>query len=199
MRKAARLIAALALLSAAPAQALNGAETSAEARARAPALFDAATGLRIARYRAPTPGDVPGGRTIDAEAVGAAAAAGAALIDVGAAGAGVFFEDDGEWVGSEEHATIPGAIWLPEVGRGVLAPEIEAYFREALARITGDDRSRRLIFFCIADCWMSWNAVQRAASWGYAAADWFPLGVDGWAEIGGALAPVQPMRVAPAR
>jgi len=193
MKAAPRLIAALALLAGAAAQA----ETSAEARARAPELFDPATGLRITRYRAPTPQDIPGALALDADAVRAAAAAGAALIDVASAGAGVYFEEDGAWVGSEDHATIPGAIWLPEVGRGALSPEIEAYFRAALARITGGDMTRRLVFFCIADCWMSWNAAQRAASWGYPASDWFPLGVDGWAESGGARVPASPMAVAP--
>lgn len=193
MTAAARLIAALALLLGAAAQA----ETSAEARARAPELFDPATGLRIDRYRAPTPQDIPGAQALDTDAVRAAAAAGAALIDVVAAGAGVYFEGEGEWVGWTAHDTIPGAVWLPEVGRGALTPEIEAYFRAALARITGGDRARRLVFFCIADCWMSWNAAQRAASWGHAAADWYPLGTDGWADSGGELVPASPMAVAP--
>jgi PQQ-dependent catabolism-associated CXXCW motif protein len=31
---------------------------------------------------------------------------------------------------------IPGSIWLPDVGRGTLSPELEAWFRAELERIT---------------------------------------------------------------
>ena len=60
--------------------------------------------------------------------------------------------------------SIPGAIWLPNVGFGALAPETEAYFR---ARPRGGDggtiRTRPIVIFCMRDCWMSWNAAKRGA------------------------------------
>jgi PQQ-dependent catabolism-associated CXXCW motif protein len=185
--------AALLALAAAPACA----ESAAAHRARTPALFDAATGYRIDRHRAPTPDDAPGARTLDGAAMRAAAAAGAILIDVTAEGAGVWFEGDGEWVGHAAHETAEGAVWLPQVGHGRLPPDVEAYFRAALARLTGGEPSRPLVIFCHADCWMSWNAAKRAAAWGHEAVGWAPLGIEGWAEAGGALAPAAPYALPP--
>jgi PQQ-dependent catabolism-associated CXXCW motif protein len=185
----------LALLAMAAAPA--GAESAAAHRARTPALFDPATGYRIDRHRAPTPDDAPGAITLDGAAMRAAAAAGAVLIDVTAEGAGVWFESDGEWVGHAGHATADGAVWLPQVGHGRLTPEIEAYFRAALARLTAGDPSRPVVIFCHADCWMSWNAAIRAASWGHEAVRWAPLGVEGWVEAGGALAAATPYALPP--
>ena len=34
--------------------------------------------------------------------------------------------------------------------------------RSATAGIHG----RPIVFYCLADCWMSWNAAKGAASWG---------------------------------
>jgi PQQ-dependent catabolism-associated CXXCW motif protein len=127
----------------------------------------------------------------------AAAARGAILIDVTAEGAGVWFDGDGEWVGHRDHMTAEGAVWLPQTGHGRLPPDIEAYFGGALARLTGDDLSRPMVIFCHADCWMSWNAAIRAASLGYAAVSWAPLGVEGWVAAGGALAPAAPYALPP--
>jgi PQQ-dependent catabolism-associated CXXCW motif protein len=168
------------------------AETSAEARARAPELFDAA-GLRIDRQRAPTPDDVPGGRVLDPEGVRAAQAAGALLIDVSAEGSGEFF--DGEWIGYAARETIPGAVWLPRVGFAAPEPELEAWFAAALDRLTEGDRGRALVFFCIVDCWLSWNAVQRAERLGWANGAWAPLGADGWRDRGWPLAVAEPYRL----
>jgi PQQ-dependent catabolism-associated CXXCW motif protein len=173
------------------------AESTAAHRARTPDLFDPATGYRIDRHRAPTPDDAPGAATVDGAAMRAEAAGGAILIDVTAEGAGAWFESDGEWVGHADHATAEGAVWLPQTGHGRLSPEIESYFRGALARLTEGDASRSIVVFCHADCWMSWNAAIRAASWGYAAVSWAPLGVEGWVEAGGALSPAAPYPLKP--
>lgn len=88
--------------------------------------------------------------------------------------------------------SIPGSAWLANVGYGKLAPDMETYFRRSLEALTGGDRNRRLVFFCLADCWMSWNAAKRALSWGYTAVDWYPAGTDGWAEAGLPLEEVTP-------
>jgi PQQ-dependent catabolism-associated CXXCW motif protein len=83
---------------------------------------------------------------------------------------------------------IPGSIWLPDVGRGTLSPELEAWFRAELERVTAGNRAASLVFYCRADCWMSWNATKRALSWGYTAAQWYDEGTDGWEASGYPLA-----------
>jgi PQQ-dependent catabolism-associated CXXCW motif protein len=75
---------------------------------------------------------------------------------------------------------IPGSIWLPNVGYGEITSETADYFRAGLAANTGGDKSRKIVIYCMTDCWMSWNAAKRAVSWGYAAVIWYPEGADGW-------------------
>jgi PQQ-dependent catabolism-associated CXXCW motif protein len=75
---------------------------------------------------------------------------------------------------------IPGSVWLPNVGYGAIPDETAAYFREGLAAQTGGDKSRSILFYCMMDCWMSWNAAKRAVEWGYASVLWYPHGADGW-------------------
>jgi PQQ-dependent catabolism-associated CXXCW motif protein len=75
---------------------------------------------------------------------------------------------------------IPGSIWLPDTGYGALAPTTEDYLRNGLARASGGDRTRLLVIYCQADCWMSWNAAKRAQSYGYSNLAWYPEGTDGW-------------------
>jgi PQQ-dependent catabolism-associated CXXCW motif protein len=78
--------------------------------------------------------------------------------------------------------SIPGAIWLPNVGYGAIAPQTDAYFRAGLASATDGDPQREVVVFCLADCWMSWNAAKRAREeYGYANVRWYPDGTDGWA------------------
>lgn len=77
--------------------------------------------------------------------------------------------------------TIPGSAWLPNVGYGKLTPEVDGYFRRSLYALSGGDRAKPLLFFCMADCWMSWNAAKRALEeYGYTQVIWYPQGVDGW-------------------
>lgn len=75
---------------------------------------------------------------------------------------------------------IPGSVWLPDVGYGSLSEEMAGYFKDNLVAATGGDRSRAIVFYCLADCWMSWNAARRAVEWGYTAVHWYPEGTDGW-------------------
>lgn len=91
------------------------------------------------------------------------------------------------------HSSIAGASWLPNVGYGVLSPEFEFYFRTRLDALTSSDKSKSILFFCLKDCWMSWNAAKRALSWGYASVFWFPEGTDGWQAIGNDLVPLTPV------
>jgi PQQ-dependent catabolism-associated CXXCW motif protein len=91
------------------------------------------------------------------------------------------------------HSTIDGTHWLPNVGYGVLSPEFETYFKSRLETLTGNDPSTPVVFFCLKDCWMSWNAAKRAISWGYSAVAWFPEGTDGWQAIGNDLVAAKPV------
>ena len=185
-----RLVLALILM-ATPALA----ETSAQHRERRPELFHPDTGLRIARQRAPTPDDVPGAVRVTATQVRAMTRTGAILLDVGAAAQSRYDDLDGTWLVRGQHLSLPGATWLPEVGRGTLTETMSAYLTANIERLTGGDRTRPVIVFCIADCWMSWNAAQRLTSMGYTNVHWFAEGTDGWTDQGWDLAPVDPVPV----
>ena len=88
---------------------------------------------------------------------------------------------------------IPGTIWLPNTGFGELPVEEETYLRTNLERLTGGDRSRSIVFYCLAQCWMSWNAARRALAWGYASVIWYPDGTDEWEAAGLPLAESSPV------
>jgi PQQ-dependent catabolism-associated CXXCW motif protein len=153
-----------------------GAATSA---AEIPAEPD---GYRLDDYRAPTPATLAGAAVVTTEAAEALSRARTAVfVDVlphapkpAKLPVGTIWRDPA-------HDSIPGSAWLPEVGRGALAPETEAYFRSSLEALAAGDHDRPLVFFCRASCWMSWNAAKRALSYGYRRVSWYPDGVDGWA------------------
>jgi PQQ-dependent catabolism-associated CXXCW motif protein len=122
--------------------------------------------------------------------------AGAVAIDVFAAPLGRYDELDGTWLAASPRQTLPGAVWLPEVGRGTLSAEMARWYAAELARLTDGDKDRALVIFCVADCWMSWNAARRAAEdLGYRNVAWFRLGLDGWLDEGWSSAPASPIPV----
>ncbi len=73
----------------------------------------------------------------------------------------------------------------------------ERYFRDNLARLSKGDKGAALVFYCLRDCWMSWNAAKRAIALGYGNVHWFPDGTEGWQEAGGELEPGTPVEPAP--
>ena len=75
---------------------------------------------------------------------------------------------------------IPGSTWLANVGYGAISQETASYFRQGLAARAGTDKSQAILFYCMTDCWMSWNAAKRAVEWGYGSVIWYPFGADGW-------------------
>ena len=152
-------------------------------------LFDQVSGLRIAAYRAPLPDTVPGGRVVGADQVAALARGGALLIDTLPA-PGHRIRDDGGWIIPERHDTLPGAYWLPEIGRGDIDLEIRDYLARALA---GCDTAQPMVVFCRSDCWMSWNAVQQIAALGFTDLAWYPGGIEDWADHGRATEPARPL------
>jgi PQQ-dependent catabolism-associated CXXCW motif protein len=75
---------------------------------------------------------------------------------------------------------IPGSIWLPDTGYGQLPSIMETWFEANLRQATAGDQNRHLVFYCLANCWMSWNAAKRAMALGYTHADWYAGGTDEW-------------------
>ncbi|GGO75589.1 rhodanese domain-containing protein [Marinobacterium nitratireducens] len=147
-------------------------------------------GYRIDRYRSPTPDRVDGGRTVDTATLQTLLQQNPppVLLNVQALDwrEGIFIEQ-------HPYHQIPGSHWLPNVGKGRLEPRWERYFRSHLEAVTGGDFGAPLVFYCRADCWMSWNAVRRAARWGYSGLYWYPQGTDGWRESGLPLEAAHPV------
>jgi len=81
------------------------------------------------------------------------------------------------------HRDLPGSLWWPDIGRGAISPELETHLRTRLADIAASHPGSLIVFYCKADCWLSWNAAKRAAQYGVSAG-WFPEGVDGWEAAG---------------
>jgi PQQ-dependent catabolism-associated CXXCW motif protein len=138
-------------------------------------------GYRTDNYRAPVPATLAGARVL---ATGEAEA-------IWRAGAGVFIDvlphapkpqnlPEGTIWREKPRLNIPGSIWLPDTGYGTLAAATEDYLRHGLDRASGGNRATLLVIYCLADCWMSWNAAKRALSYGYRNVAWYPEGTDGW-------------------
>jgi PQQ-dependent catabolism-associated CXXCW motif protein len=151
-------------------------------------------GYRTDGYRMPVPATLKGADVIDADTA-------EKLLKENAA---VFFDvyprapkpanlPAGTVWRDPPHASIAGTHWLPNVGYGVLSPAFEDYFKTRLEQLTGGEKSKPIVFYCLKDCWMSWNAAKRALSWGYTSVKWFPDGTDGWQAIGNDLTPATPV------
>ena len=153
--------------------------------------------LKMEHYRSPTPACVPNAETLDTTGLQKLIAAEKpVLVDVYALQRSVNEGFGSVWLPNKAHESLPGAIWLPNVGYGTIEADIEAYFQRELQRLTADDKNYPLVFYCVADCWMSWNAVQRAHDYGYKRVYWYRTGVDGWKEAGLPIITLEPQPVA---
>jgi PQQ-dependent catabolism-associated CXXCW motif protein len=138
-------------------------------------------GYRTDNYRAPVPATLSGARVLttpEAEAIWRTG--NAAFIDVlprppkpPNLPAGTVWRD-------KPRLNIPGSVWLPDTGYGTLAEATENYLKRGLARASGGDKSRLLVVYCQANCWMSWNAAKRVLTYGYSNVAWYPEGTDFW-------------------
>jgi len=149
-------------------------------------------GYRMEQYRAPVPDSIEGGTVVDTAAAHALWTAGEAVfVDVlprPPRPAGL--PEDTIWR-PRPRDTIPGTVWLPDVGYGAIAPETDAWFRDRLAEVAAPDDP--VVIFCLADCWMSWNAARRAIrEYGYADVFWYPGGTTRWIEAGYPVERVEP-------
>src|SRR3990172_12111934 len=151
-------------------------------------------GYRMSDYRTPTPAGLAGATTVStAELHAVLDAADPVLIDVlPRPRKPDNLPATALWM-PKPRDKIPGSAWLPNVGFGELSAEFADYFRDNLERLSGGDKSRGLVFYCLADCWMSWNAANRAMEDGYPHLYWYPEGSDGWAAAGLPLEPAEPV------
>jgi PQQ-dependent catabolism-associated CXXCW motif protein len=151
-------------------------------------------GYRTRDYRAPTPTTVAGGTVLDTRAAERMWRTGGAVwIDVlPAPQPPPNLPAAAVWL-PVPRRDIPGSLWLPDVGRGDLNPELEAYFRTNLDQVTRHRKDTAIVFYCLADCWMSWNAAKRAAKWGYLRVYWYRDGTDGWSAAKLPLATAAPL------
>lgn len=154
---------------------------------------------RTDNYMSPVPATLKGATTVDAAAL---------QRKLGDYGADVIlidvlplrrkpddFPPDRFWRTPPRH-NIPDSVWLPNVGYGDIAPEFEAYFIENLERVTeGRKADKHLVFYCLKDCWMSWNAAKRALELGFANVSWFPGGTDEWEVEGYPLELSRPVKM----
>lgn len=149
---------------------------------------------RVDNYNAPVPKTLTGAKAVSADEA-------KALMDTGSA---VFIDvyprapkpanlPPATIWREPQHRSIAGAVWLANVGFGELSAPTQAYFDAHLARLTGGDTGKPLVFFCLRDCWMSWNAAKRAVAMGYAAVHWFSEGTDAWEESGYAITILTPV------
>ncbi len=166
---------------------------AAQEHSTAPVEVSEPDGYRMNDYRAPVPKTLKGAKVVDAEAAGVLHDdASAILIDVyPQAPKPPGLPANAVWR-TPKHHSIEGAVWLPNVGYGKLAAGPEGYFKSSLERLTGGAKDKIIVFFCLKDCWMSWNAAKRAMAWGYNNVVWFPDGTDGWQNLGNLLVEVKP-------
>ncbi|MGD9670366.1 MAG: hypothetical protein AB7U75_15215 [Hyphomicrobiaceae bacterium] len=158
--------------------------------------IDPATGYRTERYQAAVPEKPPVGKRVWIEDIDRLVEGEkAVLVDVSPITGAGYDPATGRWRTANPHASLPGAVWLPEVGRGVIDANVERYFRQELQRLTNGNKAHPLILFCHADCWMSWNAMKRAGRLGYTRLYWFPEGTDGWNDWSRKLVPTEPVAI----
>ena len=152
--------------------------------------------FRLEMYRAPTPQCVPNGITINTQQLQQLIKQSPqpVLIDV----LSILSRpntDFGEtkWLPNKPRQSLPNSVWLPNVGYGTLDQEMQRYFKSQLDQLTDGDKHKPLVFFCIADCWMSWNALQRAFDYGFTHLYWYKNGTDGWEENGLPIQIIEPV------
>jgi PQQ-dependent catabolism-associated CXXCW motif protein len=149
-------------------------------------------GYRMNDYRGPTPATLAGARVVDTAQAAELWKAGAAFVDVLPHAPRPANLPPGTIWREKPRMDIPGSIWLPDTGYGSLAAITEKYLRDGLATVTAGDPTRWLVFYCLKNCWMSWNAARRALSFGYKNVAWYPDGTDGWQAAGLPLRQARP-------
>ena len=150
--------------------------------AQAPAQVAEPDDYRMDHYRGPVPATLAGATVVGPEEAHSLwEDGGTAFIDVLPQAPKPANLPPGTIWRDKPRLSIPGATWLPNVGYGAIAEVTATYFRDGLAEATARDPAHPVLFFCLEDCWMSWNAAKRALEYGYETVYWLPEGTDGWA------------------
>jgi PQQ-dependent catabolism-associated CXXCW motif protein len=149
-------------------------------------------GYRVDQYRAPTPATLTGAQVLTTAEAELHWNNHTIFVDVLALSPRPANLPNGTIWREKTRRDIPGSIWLPNTGYGELAAETENYFRLGLERVTQSDGAKLLVFYCLRECWMSWNAAKRALALGYKNVAWYPDGTDGWEAAGLPLQEAKP-------
>ena len=130
-----------------------------------------------------TPTTIPGGRTILASDLYDAIRGDRPPVVIDVLGGDV-----------ERRRGLPGAIHMGDsIGKGRIGVDMRDLFRAALEKLTGGDKDKPLIFYCLsAQCWLSYNAALRAIAAGYTNVHWFRGGFEAWKELRYPLEPAKP-------
>ena len=151
-------------------------------------------GYRIQHYRSPTPTTNVWAQVITAEQLLALRTTYPELVLVD-----VYRNPwlHGQFTATEPHANLPGSLWLANCGDGVLSEAWLSYCQQYLAQATADNFHHPIVFYCRSDCWLGWNASQRAYQWGYRQLYWLRNGIDEWQQQGLPLVTAQPAPFTP--
>ena len=149
-------------------------------------------GYRVDHYRGPTPATLAGARVLTTPEARLYWKNGAVFVDVLAHSPRPANLPNGTIWREKMRSDIPGSVWLPDTGYGDLAAATDDYFRLGLERVTQSDSAKLLVFYCLRECWMSWNAAKRALALGYKNVAWYPDGTDGWEAAGLPLQEAKP-------
>jgi PQQ-dependent catabolism-associated CXXCW motif protein len=129
-------------------------------------------GYRAKDYHAPTPDALPGARIVRT----------AELKEMLERDPRPFLVDV---LSGPVHRSLPGALWLHNGGLGDFDAAEEQRFLDVLARLSGHDKAREIVFFCSGShCWLSYNAALRATRAGYTNVYWYRGGIEAWREAG---------------
>ncbi|MEQ1772306.1 MAG: caspase family protein [Burkholderiales bacterium] len=127
---------------------------------------------RRTQFHAPTPLEIPGGktiRTVDLKPL-LDSQPNAVVVDV--------------LESKDRRTTIPGAVWIHGAGSGFGSAE-KSRFVSAMEKLTSGDKRRPLVFLCLnSQCWLSYNAALHAIEAGYTNVYWYRGGTDAWRGAG---------------
>jgi PQQ-dependent catabolism-associated CXXCW motif protein len=132
--------------------------------------------LKVEPYHSPTPNSHPGARLINTFDLREMIVSGAEPVVINVLGtSGKIDKIEG----------IPSSVWFKGAGLGDLDAAKQTLFADALAKLTGGDRNKALVFYCLdARCWLSYNSATRAHQLGYSNVYWYRGGIVAWWESG---------------
>tara|TARA_Y100000590_G_scaffold141346_1_gene162148 strand:+ start:299 stop:820 length:522 start_codon:yes stop_codon:yes gene_type:complete len=96
--------------------------------------------------------------------------------------------DKKKWLPPKRY-TIPGSLWMPNIGRETLTSEQRKYLEKGLKEITKNNKNKKIVFFCRRG-YYSKIAAERAIKLGYTNVLLFP-GTDLWEDAGQRLVVVK--------